>query len=135
MAELHHLLAFLHSPTTTKDAIKARVNQKLSAYQNSVEQMYEHSRHIDPGLDQESPVLGRVPDPKRGHAVHLAVVQATKHHEPGETPFTTWALLSFVPDGLGPEAYAVMGATHSGQQILTFKLMDPGNTMRGITPG
>jgi hypothetical protein len=96
--------------------------------------MYEHSRSIGTGLEQESPVLGRVPDPKRGHALHLAVVQATKHNVPGEPRATFWAVLNFVPDGLGPEAYAVMGATHSGQPIVNFKLKDQGNVMSGIVP-
>jgi len=132
--ELHALLRFLHSDAASKDAIKAYVNQKLSDYQNSVEHMYEHSRQIGTGLEQESPVLGRVPDPKRGLVLHLAVVQATKHNVPGESRITTWAVLNFVPNGLGPEAYAVMDDTHSGQPILNFKLNDEGNVMRGIVP-
>ena len=133
--ELHQLLHFLRSDAASKDTIKNYVNQKLSDYQNSVEHMYEHSRHIGTGLEQESPVLGRVPDPKRGHVLHLAVVQATRHNVPGgDGPSTTWAVLNFVPNGLGPEAYAVMDDTHSGQPILNFKLNDEGNVMRGIVP-
>lgn len=77
-------------------------------------------------------MLGRVPDPKRGHVLHLAVVQATKHNVPGESRITTWTVLNFVPSGLGPEAYAVMDKEHHGQPIRNFKLLDQGNVMRGV---
>ena len=132
--ELHELLHFLRSDAANKDTIKNYVEQKLSGYQNSVELMYEKTRHPDPNQDMEPPILGRVPDPKRGYAVHLAVVQATKHHEPTDSPFTAWHVLNFVPDGVGPEAYAVMGALHGGQKIQTFTLINPSNLTLGIKP-
>jgi hypothetical protein len=134
MTELNNLLTFLHSPATTKDAIKARVNQKLAAYQNSVELMYDNSVQMDAGLLKESPVLGRVPDPNHNNVPRLAIVQATKHDEPGESKLTTWSWLSFVDDSLDPEAYAAMGTTHPGQQILDFKLLRKGNVRLGLAP-
>jgi len=135
--ELHALIKFLKSDTTSTDTIKKAVNKKLSDYQNSVELMYENSKQLNPvhnELVAGSPVLGRVPDPARGNVAHLAVVQATRHNVPGEPPLTTWAVLHFVPDGLGPEANAVMDSRHPGQPIVNFKLKVAGQVQRGIVP-
>lgn len=137
MDELHALIKSLRSDATSTDTIKKFVNKKLSDYQNSVELMYENSKQLNPvhnELVADSPVLGRVPDPKRGNVLHLAVVQATKHNVTGEPPLTTWALRNFVPDGLGPEANAVMANRHAGQPILDYKLKVAGQPQRGIVP-
>lgn len=135
--ELHALLRFLRSPAASKEGLAQYVKQKLSDYQNSVELMYENPKQLNPihnELVAESPVLGRVPDPARGNVPHLAVVQATQHNVPGESRLTTWALLHFVPNGLGPEANAVMDTKHHGQPILNFKLKVQGQVGRGIVP-
>lgn len=135
--ELHALLRFLRSHAASKEAITQYVNQKLIDYQNSVELMYENPKQLNPihnELVADSPLLGRVPDPARGNVPHLAVVQATQHNVPGESKLTTWALLHFIPNGLGPEANAVMDERHHGQPIRTFKLKVAGQVGRGIVP-
>lgn len=135
MADLHTLLRFLRSDAAKKEGIAHYVDKKLADYQNSVELMYENSTDLTPvhgELVKESPVLGRVPDPARGNAVHLAVVQATKHNIPGQSKLTTWAFLHFIPNGLGPEANAVMDSRHHGQPILNFKLKEAGQLSRGL---
>jgi hypothetical protein len=135
--ELHQLLKFLRSGATSTGAITKFVNQKLSDYQNSVELMYENPKDLNiihNELVAESPVLGRVPDPARSNVPHLAVVQATKHNLPDAPRLTTWAVLRFVPNGLGPEANAVMDDKHPGQPILNFKLKVAGHVERGIVP-
>jgi len=137
MSELNKLLAFLRSPEASSEAIGRHVKQKLFDYQNSVELMLQNPKQLNPvpgQLDAASPVLGRVPDPERNNVPHLAVVQATKHNVPGDPPLTTWAMLQFIPAGLGPEAKAVMDSKHHGQPILDFKLKNKDDVGAGIIP-
>ncbi|MEO7736007.1 MAG: hypothetical protein ABIY55_33935 [Kofleriaceae bacterium] len=137
MVELNKLLTFLASDAASAPSIARYVNQKLNDYQSSVELLLQNPKQLNPihnELVAGSPVLGRVPDPARGNVPHLAVVQATKQNIPGEPLLTTWALLHFVPAGLGPEANAVMGDKHPGESIPNFKLKVAGHMERGLAP-
>jgi|GEM_PF-5068951 len=135
VAQLNQLLTFLHSADASSEGIGTYVKLRLSAYQNSVELMYQHPEQLNPihnELVAQTPTLGRVPDPHRNNVPHLAVVQATTHHITGDSPLTTWALRNFIAPGLGPEANAVMAQTHPGEKIRDFKLKTAGRPADGL---
>jgi len=135
--ELRKLHNWLQSEATSTEHLKKVVGDQLTEYQQSVEEMYERPREIgtSPGYRQtlQRPALGRVPDPKRGHKLHLAIVQALYLYEPGiEEPRKQYSFHRFIAPGLGPEARATMKATHKGEPICVYALRDKDSIYAGL---